>query len=149
MAYGSELETDVPVRQRTVGIWVIVAYIGFSVAITPYTIYSTMRVYPNARVPYLLTAISLALNVAGAVALFKLKASALRLFVMAFAVVMLSTVYMLTVLDPHVDMPVGMDEVLFRSVMRATQIFAVSLTVGIYLAIILYLVRLKRRGVLR
>ena len=154
MTYGTVPNTDAgspPVRQRTVLVWVILAFIAFGVIITPFTLWTLHSVY--VRVPvtmYLGLTINLVVNIAAAIALFNLRASAIRYFALALVVALVHGIYHATSLEEsHLVIPIGVDAAEYLSSLWAGQIVGVATSILTFAAILLYMVWLRRRGILR
>ena len=146
-----DLDTDAPERQRTVLVWLILAFVGISVVMAPFTLWTARSAYITYPVALLVfTLIGLTLQVLGAIALFNLQASAVRIFALAFAVGVASGIYSVATVDPSdLVIPPGLDEATLLSFLRAGQIWGFVSGILFYGGTLLYLTRLRKRGILR
>jgi hypothetical protein len=143
-------EPEAAMSQRPALVWVILTVIAVTVTIMPFsmwTVRSTVKALPIGF--YFLSLLTMGLLIAAAVELFRLHATAIRLFMLVMVVAVIANIYSIVAipLSAYV-IPAGMDAESYGRFLRAGRVGGMVFGVIFYGAIVLYLRRLRRRAIL-
>ena len=147
----NETETETPERRRTVVIWLIFAFMCFSMLNTIYALAANWLDWKNLGVPkmgpafILLTVISGCVDFAAGLALFNLRTAAVRLLAIGLVVSVSLSLYWVVTFQPT-DFG-DLSDVPFAVTLGG--VFIVFVPLVIYCFILVFALRLRRRGVLR
>ena len=147
----SDSETDTPERRRTVLIWLVLAFMCFSVLNSLYAVAAIWLDLKDTGIPTTSSAfiplfvVSAGVDFAAGLAVFNLRAAAVRLVAIGLAISVVVTLYWLVEVRPE-DFGYVSGIPFFMTLLIATM---AGVPLVIYGAILAFVLRLRRKGILR